>query len=326
MSKSISVTALLLAGACAVTPDAAKQQWSGAQSPLKVTLATATPGGGFPVYGAAFKAAIEEADPSITIETVNTKGSAENVPLLEQRKMDLALVQGEAAYEALAGVNRSGRADMKILWAMYSSPGMFVVRADSPYRTIQDLKGKTVAWGAKGSGLVLLAGYTLDPLGLGRDRDFTPVYLDRAGDGPAMVQDGRAAALWGGGLGWPGFSTMADSPGGARFIVPTKDEVARITSKHTFLKPITIPAGSYKGMTTDLLSVGSWSFVFARSDLPEETAYRLARALHKSEPGLKRHLAAASESTAANTWNAPADRATLHPGVVRYLKEAGVAR
>lgn len=294
--------------------------------PLKVTLATATPGGGFPVYGAAFKAAIEETDPSITIETVNTKGSAENVPLLEQRKMDLALVQGEAAHEALAGVNRTGPADMKILWAMYSSPGMFVVRADSPYRTIQDLKGKTVAWGAKGSGLVLLAGYTLDPLGLNRDRDFTPVYLDRAGDGPAMVLDGRAAALWGGGLGWPGFATMADSPGGARFIVPTKDEVARITAKHTFLKPITIPAGSYKGMTQDLQSVGSWSFVFARSDLPDETAYRLARTLHRGEAALKRHLAAANESTAANTWNAPADRATLHPGVARYLREAGIAR
>jgi len=325
MSKWTSLAFVALA-ACSAISSKDGVQSSMPTTPLKVTLATATPGGGFPVYGAAFKAAIEETDPSITIETINTKGSAENVPLLEQRKMDLALVQGEAAYEALAGVNRNGPADMKILWAMYSSPGMFVVRADSPYRTIQDLKGKTVAWGAKGSGLVLLAGYTLDPLGLNRDKDFTPVYLDRAGDGPAMVQDGRAAALWGGGLGWPGFATMADSPGGARFIVPTKEEVARITAKHKFLKPITIPAGSYRGMTQELQSVGSWSFVFARTDLPEETAYRLARALHKAEPALVKHLAAANESTAANTWMAPADRATLHPGVARYLREAGIAR
>ena len=318
MPKSIALLVAALAlSSCATMKN---------ETPLKVTLATATPGGGFPVYGAAFKAAIEETDPSITIETINTKGSAENVPLLEQRKMDLALVQGEAAYEALAGIRRNGPADMKILWAMYSSPGMFVVRADSPYRTIQDLKGQTIAWGAKGSGLVLLAGYTLDPLGLDRDRDFKPVYLDRAGDGPAMVQDGRAAALWGGGLGWPGFATMADSPGGARFIVPTKEEVARITAKHTFLKPITIPAGSYKGISRDLLSVGSWSFVFARTDLPEGTAYRLAKALHRAEPALRKHLAAANESTAVNTWNGVANPSILHPGVVRYLKDAGIAR
>ena len=124
--------------------------------PLTLTLGTATPGGGFPVYGDAFAATVHEADPTITIEARNTKGSAENVPLLEQGKLDLALVQGEAAFEAIAGINRPAPTNIKIVWAMYSAPGMFVVRADSPYRTIGDLKGKPVAWGAKGSGLVLL--------------------------------------------------------------------------------------------------------------------------------------------------------------------------
>ena len=128
---------------------------------------------------------------------------------------------------------------------MYSSPGMFVVRADSPYRTIKDLVGKPVAFGARGSGLVILARYVLDGLGLDQDKDFQAIYLDRAGDGPAMVLDGRAAALWGGGTGWPGFTTMAQAPGGARFIAPSPDEIAQIRAKHSFLKALTIPAGSY---------------------------------------------------------------------------------
>ena len=76
---------------------------------------------------------------------------------------------------------------------MYSTPGMFVVRADSPYRSIADLKGKPVAFGAKGSGLVILARYVLDGIGLDQERDFQAIYLERAGDGPAMVADGRAA-------------------------------------------------------------------------------------------------------------------------------------
>ncbi|QJR12000.1 hypothetical protein DSM104443_03083 [Usitatibacter rugosus] len=290
------------------------------KTPLTISLATATPGGGFPVYGAAFQGAVQEADPSITINTRNTKGSAENVPLLEKGEVDLALVQGEAAYEALAGIGRDKPANIRILWAMYSSPGMFVVRADSPYKTIADLKGKPVAWGAKGSGLVLLAGYTLDPLGLQRDRDFTPTYLDRAGDGPAMVLDGRVAALWGGGVGWPGFVTMWNSPGGARFIAPSKDEIAKILAKHKFLRAITVPPDSYPGQAQPIESVGSWSFVFARADLPDATAYRLARALHKAEAGIAKRLPQAIESTAANTAVA-ADPAVLHPGVAKYLKE-----
>lgn len=318
MSKWNSLFALIVLSACTTLNPVSN-------APLALTLGTATPGGGFPVYGDAFKATVQEADPTLTIETRNTRGSAENIPLLEQGKLDLALVQGEAAYEALAGINRSGKSNMKIVWAMYSSPGMFVVRANSPYRKIEDLKGKKVAWGAKGSGLVILAGYVLDGIGLDRDRDFQAIYLDRAGDGPAMVLDGRADALWGGGIGWPGFVTMGNAPGGARFIAPSDREIDRILAKHKFLKLSTIPAGSYNGLVLDLPSVGSWSFVFARADLPEESAYRVARALHRGEAKFAGRLTQARESKATNTFEA-ADRATLHPGVLRYLRDAGIAK
>jgi TRAP-type uncharacterized transport system substrate-binding protein len=76
----------------------------------------------------------------------------------------------------------------------------------------------------------------------------------------------------------------------------------------------------------DIPSVGSWSFIFARTDLPDDTAYRLARALHRGEVKFGQRLPQAAESTAANTWAALADRNTLHPGVARYLRDAGIAR
>src|SRR6185436_13089886 len=123
----------------------------------------------------------------------------ENVPLLEAGQLDIALVQGEVAHEALGGIGRAPAA-LKIIAAMYSTPGLFVLRADSPARRIADLKAEPVAFGAAGSGLVILARYVLDGIGLDQERDFRAIYLDRAGDGPAMVQDGRVAALWGGGV------------------------------------------------------------------------------------------------------------------------------
>ncbi|HET6927013.1 MAG TPA: TAXI family TRAP transporter solute-binding subunit, partial [Hyphomicrobiaceae bacterium] len=95
------------------------------QENISLRLGTATPGGGFPVYGAAFIAAIQEADPGFAIEAVNTKGSTENVPLLAAGSLDIALVQGEVVHETLKGVGPA--ADLKIITAMYSTPGMFVV-------------------------------------------------------------------------------------------------------------------------------------------------------------------------------------------------------
>jgi hypothetical protein len=280
-----------------------------------VSLGTATPGGGFPLYGAAVAEVINAEDPTLDVQPKNTRGSTENVPMLAGGSLDIALVQGEVALDAPKS--------LRILAAMYSSPGMFVVRADSPSRTIEDLRGKPVAFGAQGSGLVILAKYVLDGLGLDRDRDFTAIFLERAGDGPAMVLDGRAAALWGAGIGWPGFTTMANAPGGARFIVPDADGITRILAKHAFLRPLAVPAGSYPGQTAAMASVGSWSFIMTRPTLPDDVAYRLAQALHRGEATLGAKLAQARETTAANTA-AAARGERLHPGVVRYLREIGI--
>ena len=291
----------------------------------RVVLGTATPGGGFPVYGAAFADTINEADPSLRIEPRNTKGSAENIPLLEEGKLDIGLVQGESAHEAFAGIGRPP-ARLPIVAAMYSTPGMFVVRADSPYRSIRDLVGKPVAFGARGSGLPILARYVLDGIGLDQEKDFGAIWLERAGDGPAMVLDGRAAALWGGGVGWPGFIAVGKGPAGARFIGPSAEEIARILARHAFLRAVSVPAGSYPGQGEAVASVGSWSFVLARPTLPEETAYRLARALHRGEAAIAKRLAQAAETKAANTYTAAPRPDMIHPGVMRYLREAGIAR
>jgi TRAP transporter TAXI family solute receptor len=141
-----------------------------------------------------------------------------------------------------------------------------------------------------------------------------------------MVLDGRAAALWGGGIGWPGFATMAQAPGGARFIAPSPEEIAQIRAKHSFLKALTIPPGSYPTQNEPIASVGSWSFVLARPTLDDETAYRLARALHRAESDLGRRLAQARETTAVNTAAAAPNPALIHPGVAKYLREIGEMR
>ena len=288
--------------------------------PVKLRLGTATPGGGFPVYGDAFVAAIKAQDSTLEIEPINTKGSTENVPMLEAGTLDIALVQGEVVHESLSGIGRPP-ADLKVLTAMYPTAGLFVVRADSPDKSIADLRGKPVAWGAAGSGLVILGRYVMDGLGLDATRDFQPIYLERAGDGPAMVLDGRVAALWGGGAGWPGFRTVTSSPQGGRFIAPDAKQIERILRRHPFLKPISQPGGAFPGQTAEIPSVGSWSFMMARPGLPNEVAARLAWALHKAEAVAPKQLA---ETTVRNTLAAAPSLAVVHPGVVTYYREAGL--
>lgn len=329
-SKKLELVSLIGAGvllmACGAWAEEGDKTISKAASMTVISLGTATPGGGFPLYGDALAEIMNAADPTLSIEPRNTKGSNENIPLLESGQIDIGLVAGEPSYEAFMGLGGRSKTSAKILTAMYSSPGMFVVRADSPYKTIRDLVGKPVAFGAKGSGLPILSRYMLDGLGLRQDEDFKSIYLDRAGDGPAMVLDGRAAALWGAGIGWPGFTTMAQSPGGARFIAPDAGEIARIRARHSFLKPLTVPANSYPGQTAPINSMGSWSFMLVRANLPDDVAYHLARTLHGIEAKFCQKLAQACETTAANTVAAAPDIGLIHPGALKYFKEIGVAK
>lgn len=283
---------------------------------MVLILATATPGGGFPLYGAAFAEMVNAQEPRVRIEPRNTKGSTENVPLLEEGKVDLGLVAGEIASAALA---RPGTR-LRIVAAMYSSPGMLMVRGDSPYRSLSDLRGKTVVMGTQASGVTQLGRTVLDSLGI----EVKPVFLEKAADGPPMLMDGRADALWGAGVGWPAFSALAKQ--GGRFIVPDANEVRTILTKNPALQPVTLPAKSYPGQDAPLPSVGSWSYVLATDKLKDDTAFLLARAVHRAEAPLAARLEQARETTMVNTLAAAPRPELLHPGVRRYLREAKLER
>ena len=279
-----------------------------------LVLATATPGGGFPVYGDAFAEIVNAQEPRLKITTRNTKGSAENVPLLEANKIDLALVAGEFASAVLAKPDTG----LRIITAMYSSPGLAMVRGDSSYRSLGDLAGKPVVLGTQGSGITALGRTVFQSLGI----EVRPITLEKAADGPPMLLDGRADALWGAGVGWPAFSALAKS--GGRFLAPNEQEIATILRKNPALQTVTLPAKSYAGQDAPLRSVGSWSYVLAKPELPAEAAYLLARAIHRSEGALAARLEQARETTLANTLAAAPRRELIHPGVLRYLAEAGL--
>lgn len=290
----------------------------------RVVLGTATPGGGFPAYGWPYAEALNAADDTLAIEPVNTKGSGENVGRIDNGELDIALATGEVTYEAVNGIGRAPCKNIRIINATYSQAGMFMVRADSPYQSISDLVGKTVVWGAASSGFVVLARYVMDGLGLDIKKDFDARLLEKAGDGPPLVINGDAAAMWGGGVGWPPFMNIAKNPQGMRFISPNAEEIKRIQQKHPFLKQTTMPAGSYPGQSAAVDSVGSWPFVLARASLPDDVAYRIARALHKGHAALAAKLDQARESTLENTLAAVPNREMLHPGVLKYMKEMGL--
>jgi uncharacterized protein len=292
-------------------------------APTKVVLGTATQGGGFQLFGQNLAEVINAQDSSLQVEAIATKGSRQNLSFLEEGKIDIGQVEGNAARVALEGIGRPP-ANLLVLSVMYPNPGMFVVLADSPYKSIVDLKGKPIAFGTRASGLRILVGDVLDGLELKPDRDFEQVILKKAAEGPKLVLDKQVAALWGAGIGWPGFVKVANSPTGARFIPPSAEQLKKIKSKHPHLKSMSVPADTYKGQTSQIDSVGLWSLILVRPNMREEVIYRLARAIHQGEAALTKRLKQGAYTTARNTVE-QVEAERLHPGALKYYREAGLS-
>jgi TRAP transporter TAXI family solute receptor len=315
LSIKLAIWALIIASSVGLTPCHADERTS-------VILGTATPGGGFELYGGVLAEVVNSTEPTLNLLARNTRGSRQNIPLLEQGTLDVALVASLPAREAFEGINRETPTSLKIITAIYPTFGAFAVRGDSPAETFSDLIGKKVAWGTKSSGLTLLAQYVTDALGLDRDQDFEAVYLERAGHGAPMVLNGEVAAQWGGGVGWPNFTKIMQ--GGGRLVGLSNDQIAKVSAKYPFLQPLKIPANSYPGQAEPLQTIGSFSFLLARPNLPDELAYRLTKAIHEGQPKLSARLTQGRDTLPQNTWKAAGDPDRIHPGARRYLREIGI--
>ncbi len=287
-----------------------------AEGPLR--LGTSTAGGGFALYGETLERLVNQHAGRPLVQARRTRGTAENLALLRSGDLDAALVQGTAASDVLqqgaaSGLEQGAASGLRVLWAMYPSPGMLAVPAASAARRLEDLKGRRVVFGVRASGLVTLARQVFDGLGLDIDRDFDAVYVTEAAESPRLVLAGAAEALWGAGEGWPGFVALAQA--GARFLGPAPAQLPQILARYPLLQAMTVPAGLYPGIDAPLATVGSVNLILARAGLDDARAAAFVQAAQAVGPAFAAALPQAAFSTLANTRASVPAAELLHPAL-----------
>lgn len=280
------------------------------RSPIR--LGTSTPGGGFAQYGEQLAEQVNSRAGRTVLVARPTRGTAENLALLRSGEIDAGLVQGTVASEVLAQGPASG---LRILWAMYPSPGMLAVPAASPHRRLEDLRGRRVVFGVRASGLVTLGRQVFDGIGMDIDRDVQAIYVEQAADSPRRVLEDQADALWGAGEGWPGFLQLAGAPGGARFLGPQPSQIEGILRRHPLLRAMEVPAGTYAGIDAPLPTVGSVNLILARADLPLDRLRPVVPLLEAASADVARRLPQAAFGTRASTLASAPVPELLHPAL-----------
>ncbi|MET0046582.1 MAG: TAXI family TRAP transporter solute-binding subunit [Sedimenticola sp.] len=198
--------------------------------PARITIATGGLEGAYSLFGQRYREIIKRED--IQLEVLNTKGSVENISLLESGKADIAFVQG--------GTEQASRGDELIsLGSLYFEPIWVFHRSSLTLDRLTGLQEKKVAIGPEGSGTRAVA------LQLLSDNSITPsnarlIELSGRPAADALLKGDIDAAFFVASPRSPVVRALLDSTEISLMSFNRADAYARL---HRYLSTVVLPEG-----------------------------------------------------------------------------------
>jgi TRAP transporter TAXI family solute receptor len=255
---------------------------------------------------------------SVTIE--ESQGSVQNVMEVRARGGDYVFTTPPA----LVGLAQGGKAmfegkgspkfdEIRALFPIPSLTMHFVVAADSGVETFEDLAGKTILLG-KGSFGATEGEKYLDLFGVKDEVRIADVELSNA---VAALKNGQIDGFVTAGS-WPAPNVIEAAASTDVTVLSLTEEQIAATKRARLV----IPAGTYVGQETDIVTTSLPVVAYATTAMDDDTAYALTKTYWEQKSAM---------GTAAAWWNGVDESlmgniaGKIHPGAVRYYEEAGFA-
>ena len=288
--------------------------------PTSLTLGTASGGGTYYVVGDAIAKILAE-KAKLQVVPQQTQGPNQNMILVDDKKIELAMVTMGVALQGLAGTAPWTRGkkyeNVRALFPMYDTPLQCVALKKSGITSFKQLDGKTVGTGPKAGTAGTYFPLIFEALGLKMQ-----ARNGQSSDMANLLNDGVIDAFcFGAGIPIPAFSDL-DAAQQVVFFTWTDAELATIRKSLPEFSETRIPKGTYKQQTDDQKTVGLFNFSIANKDMSDNLAYTITKTILENNAAMVRAHPSAKEMVAAN-----ATRNTFlpfHPGAVRYYKEKGI--
>ena len=316
----MGATLLSILGMLAVAPAVAQPA---APNQFINVLTGGTGGVYYPLGGAlsnVFAAKIPRTKPSVQA----TKGSVENLNLLQQGKGEIAFTLGDSLAFAWAGDADAGfksKLDkLRGIAAIYPNYIQIVATKESGIKTLADLKGKRLSVGAPKSGTELNARKLLGAAGITYKELGKVEYLPFEESVDLMRNRQLDATLQSGGLGIPALRNIANA-----FSVVIVEVPSGIVNKVgvPYTKGV-IPKDTYKGQDADVQAATVLNYFVTRADVPADLVYNMTKAIFESAAELvAAHPAAGGIKLERALDGMPVP---LHPGAQKYYKEKGLIK
>lgn len=258
----------------------------------------------------------------------STGGSIYNVNTIRAGELDFGIVQSDWQYHGYNGTSKfEAQGPYKKLRAMFSlhtEPFNIIARADSGINNVADLEGKRVNIGNPGSGDRATMGVVMNAMGWTNDSFKLASELKGSERSQALCDNKIDVFIYM--VGHPNGSIKeATTSCDAKLVPATGPKIDKIVADNPYYANTTVPAGMYRGTEGDVNSFGVAATMVTTSDVSDEVAYSVAKAVFENFNTFKRlHPAFATlkkEDMVKEGLSIP-----LHPGAVKYYKEVGLLK
>ena len=246
-------------------------------------------------------------------EVLTTAGSTQNMQLLISGRATVTISQVDVAADVAGGV--TGDAEPRALARLYDDITHVVVRRDSRFRTLDDLRGARVSIGPAGSGYQPIALRLLDVAGIGVDGLGERAELGLPDAVEGLRSDRIDAFFWSGGVPTDGIRALA-----AELPIRLLDlggVLDRLRERFPVYSLGTVPANTY-GLPGPVSCLSVRNVLLVTAAMDDATARGLIDAAFREQPRLAQASPAAvtvDSRSAFGTQPVP-----LHPGAVEFYR------
>jgi TRAP transporter TAXI family solute receptor len=318
---------------CGPEEKAKTEERPAVRGPAATTFVTIGTGGVTGVYyptGGAIARIINQKRDRYGIRAMveSTAGSVFNVNAVIAGDLEFGLVQIDRQYQAINGLAEWGpkgkQEDLRAVFCLYPEFVTLVAAVDADIAKLEDLKGKRVNIGNFGSGQRQNAIDALTAVGIDYNTDLIAESVN-ATEAPGLLQQGQIDAFFYT-VGHPS-GAIKEAAAGARkvrFVPVTGSGIDKLIAGHPYYTKATIPVGFYPELQndSDVDTFGVKATLVTSAKVKEQVVYAITKEVFDNFEQFKKLHPAYAVLTKTNMLeNQPAQ---IHPGAMKYYKEAGL--
>ena len=259
-----------------------------------------------------------------TVES--TGGSVFNVNAVMSGDLEFGVVQSDRQYQAMKGLaewkDKGPQKDLRAVFTIHPESITLVAADDAGIKSINDLRGKRVNIGNPGSGQRQNSIDGLKNAGINYEKDLKAEGV-KAAEAPGLLQDGRIDAFFYT-VGHPSGAIKEATAGRRKVHFVPITGVDKLLKKYPYYAKAHIPIKLYPGATNtkDVSTFGVKATFVTSAKVPDRVVYAVTKEVFDNFESFKKLHPAYQVLTKQNMLEGMS--APIHPGAMKYYKEAGL--